>query len=725
MTHETDINGRRHLAFGNDMSRIVRGIAVVLMVTGHSLPGKIIPFAVPLFSFLVGYGYYFAREKSLRHAAKRVWHLLSHFWLILFGICIPAAAISWTDSIKVSEVLLNMFGLCGRFNFYCWYIYFYMAAMCMMPAISRIIDRYGLKATLAISLLFGLACMAIYNWLGAYLTTGSPNVVSVAYRCFRYMPVVTMGYWLAASGFFSRIPIRKSLWSIPLCLAAIACIYALRGLPYMQWFDLIWAPLASALVAAIFNLYRLPVLRTVITELGLKSMGIWFLHALFFTHSTRDLFLPLISWIPLDNWMPEAGWLAHGVARIPVIVLISYIMAWIVDIIYSQLKVALTKAVARFPLAKATPVIAALILMGSCSSEKKADSYGSVLFNPEYASGFRITGEEGQSSVAVESINPWQGADNVKRSLFIARNNEAAPDGWEGQVLEGDARRIVTTSSTHVAFLDALGEASRIVGVSGKQFLNNPLIASRGDSVRDIGYDSNVDYETLLSLKPDLVMLYGVNGASPLEKRLREFGIPFIYIGDYTEDSPLAKSEWIVAIGELVGKGDFARQVFSQIPERYNAMCRLVKESSLQRPKVVLSIPQGDSWLMPSTSSYLARLINDAGGEYLYKRDTGNASRPVDLEEAYQLASKADMWIDTSIIRSIDQLKDACPKFADIPAVKSGNVYNNNLRENAAGGNDYYESGVVNPDIILQDLIRIMHPDLLPDHTLYYYHKLD
>lgn len=227
MTYTSDSNRPTHLAFGNDMSRIVRGIAVTLMVTGHSLPGKIIPFAVPLFSFLVGYGYFFAREKTLRHAAKRIWHLLSHFWLILFGICIPAAIISWPDSIKISEVLLNMFGLCGRFNFYCWYIYFYIAAMCMMPLISSIINRHGLKATIGISLFFGLACLAIYNWLGNYLTTGSPNIVSVVYRCFRYMPIVTMGYWLAQSSFFSRIPIKKGLWSILFCFVTLV-IYPSR-----------------------------------------------------------------------------------------------------------------------------------------------------------------------------------------------------------------------------------------------------------------------------------------------------------------------------------------------------------------------------------------------------------------------------------------------------------------------------------------------------------------
>ncbi|BAL99694.1 MAG: hypothetical protein KatS3mg049_2263 [Caldilinea sp.] len=52
-------------------------------------------------------------------------------------------------------------------------------------------------------------------------------------------------------------------------------------------------------------------------------------------------------------------------------------------------------------------------------------------------------------------------------------------------------------------------------------------------------------------------------------------------------------------------------------------------------------------------------------------------------------------------------------------------MYNNNARLNEYGGNDYWEGGLANPDVVLADLIKIFHPELLPDHELVYYRKLD
>lgn len=719
-----DSSESKHLAFGNDMSRIVRGIAVVLMVTGHSLPGKIIPFAVPLFSFLVGYGYFFARTRTLRHAATRIWHLLSHFWLILFGICLPAALISWTEPIKTQEVLLNMVGLCGRFNFYCWYIYFYIAAMLLMPVVSRGIDRFGFKATIGFSLFFGAIAGSIFQWGGSWLTTGSPNVVSVIYRVCRYMPIVVVGYWLAKEKIFSRIPLRRSIYTAVGAMVLLAAVYLFRGLPYVTLLDLLWTPVAAAALAVPFNLYALPLLRLLLTELGLKSMGIWFLHALFFTHATRNLFLPLVSWIPLDNGLPQLLWLPRGSLRIPVVVILSFLMAWAVDLLYKWIKSGCSRLSARFALPSLIVVVAAAAT--SCSSEKEngQESYGNIVYKPEYASAFNIRSKDGAESIVVESLNPWQGADGVAEYLFVSRGGEKAPEGWSGQAIAGNPMRIVTTSSTHIAFIEALGEADRIVGVSGKPFISSQAIARKGDSVADIGYDDNVDYEKLVALRPDLVMLYGVKGESAMERKLRELHIPFVYIGDYIENSPLGKAEWIVAIGEILGKGEEARSIFAEIPKRYDKLAAEVKASGLPAPKVIINSPGPDSWLMPSTESYVAALVKDAGGEYVYSRNTGNASRNIDLEEALALAMKADIWIDTGMISNLDELKRNCRKFAGIKPMVSGRVYNNNRRSTPGGGNDYYESGVVRPDVVLADLIAIFHPGLVSGGELYYYQKL-
>lgn len=370
-------------------------------------------------------------------------------------------------------------------------------------------------------------------------------------------------------------------------------------------------------------------------------------------------------------------------------------------------------------------VLAITIVSCGGNGNSYVSTYADSIYLPEYASGFRILGAEGSSSVIIESVNPWQGADSVVTRLFIARDGEEPPQGFEGQVIEGNARRIVAMSSTHIAMLDVIGETARVVGVSGMDFISNDVVRSRRDSIGDVGYDGNVNYELLLSLQPDIILLYGTNGASGMEPKLKELGIPYVYIGEYLEDSALGKAEWIVAVAEIVGKRDEGIKAFSAIPERYNAIrekaANCLKHSS--RPKVMINLPYGDSWFMAPTGSYLVRLIEDAGGDYIYKKNNSNESRPIDLEEAFMLVSASDKWINVGQTRSLDELRKNYPKFAATKPVLSGEVYNTTGRVAANGANDYWERGVVEPDVVLRDMVMIFHPELA-DSDLVYYEKL-
>ena len=361
------------------------------------------------------------------------------------------------------------------------------------------------------------------------------------------------------------------------------------------------------------------------------------------------------------------------------------------------------------------------IVVAACGRKSVSlEDFDKPVYMLEYASGFDIQGADSKQSVLLTVTNPWQSADGIAVQLFIARDGETAPEGFDGQVLEGDADRIVAMSSTHIAMLDAIGEVDRVVGVSGIDYISNPDIQARRDRIGDVGYEGNINYELLLSLDPDLVLLYGVNGASGMEPKLRELGIPFMYVGDYLEESPLGKAEWMVALSEVVGCRSEGEKVFAEIPVRYNALIQRVAENALDAPSVMLNMPYGDSWFMPSAGSYAVRLIEDAGGDYIYKKNTGNASTPVDMEEAYLLASAADLWLNVGMASTLGEVKAACPKFADTRCFRNGYVYNNNARTNAAGGNDYFESAVVHPDLLLRDLVKIFHPELVEEPFVYY-----
>lgn len=365
-----------------------------------------------------------------------------------------------------------------------------------------------------------------------------------------------------------------------------------------------------------------------------------------------------------------------------------------------------------------------LLTLASCVSKRKTslEAFKQDVYTPEYATGFKILGADNATSTIIQVFNPWQGAKDVVMSYFISRNGEQAPAGFNGPVIPAGAQRIVCMSSSYIAMLDAIGQVDRVVGVSGIDYIANPYIIAHKDSIKDMGPEIN--YELLVGLKPDVVLMYGIGDAqAAVTDKLKELAIPYMYVGEYLEESPLGKAEWLVALSELTDSRDKGVEVFSEIPKRYQAL-KTLAASTEQRPTVMFNTPWNDSWVMPSTQSYMARLVADAGGDYIYKENTSNSSAPIGLETAYGLIQKADYWINVGMASTLDELKAMNPKFADAKAVREKTAYNNNLRMTATGGNDYWESAVVRPDVVLRDLIHIFHPELVAD-SLYYYRHLE
>lgn len=371
-----------------------------------------------------------------------------------------------------------------------------------------------------------------------------------------------------------------------------------------------------------------------------------------------------------------------------------------------------------------TITLLCLLSLASCVYNKKTslEAFKQDVYMPEYATGFKILGAKNAQSTLIQVSNPWQGAKDVTMSYFISRNGELPPAGFTGPTIPAGAQRIVCMSSSYIAMLDALGQVNRIVAVSGIDYVSNPYILAHKDSIKDMGPEMN--YELLLGLKPDIVLLYGIGDAqTAITDKLKELSIPYIYMGEYLEESPLGKAEWMVVLSELTDSREKGIEIFSEIPKRYLSL-KALTESVGQCPTVMFNTPWNDSWVMPSTKSYMAQLVADAGAEYIYKENSSNSSTSIGLETAYGLIQKADYWINVGSATSLDELKTVNPKFADAKAVRERTVYNNNLRLTPTGGNDYWESAVIRPDVVLRDLIHIFHPELVPD-SLYYYRHLE
>lgn len=371
---------------------------------------------------------------------------------------------------------------------------------------------------------------------------------------------------------------------------------------------------------------------------------------------------------------------------------------------------------------KAYILLLTTCILASCGGSLKVsiENFSEPLYTPKHATGFKILGDEGQNTLI--SISQMRQGGSASKQVFAKFKDKESAQGFTEQYIVGDAKRVVCMSTSHIAMLDALGLVDRVVAVSGKRFVTNPAIVNN-PKVRDIGYDTNLNYEALVALKPDVVFLYSVaaGDTDAITAKLRELGIAYIHLGDYTEQSPLGKAEWMVAVAEIMGCRERGEALYEDIVTRYEAV-RSSVEIAEHRPRVMFNTPYEDVWYMPADDSYMVRLVEDAGGEYIYKGgNTTGGSRGISLERALLLVTDADIWLNVGQCNSLADLHRVAPHFCDTEVVRHGRVYNNNRRQGSSGGSDFWESAIVRPDVVLEDLVRIIAGE---DDGLYYYKRL-
>ena len=375
-------------------------------------------------------------------------------------------------------------------------------------------------------------------------------------------------------------------------------------------------------------------------------------------------------------------------------------------------------------------VIIAVLLLSGCTGQSGSslDPYGNQvrtdLFT-RYASGFRVR-DQG-SYTLIEVTDPWQQSKGVIFSYVLAPSLELLPDSLKNiPFIRTPVKRAIALSTTHVAMIEQLGSAESIVGLSGTDFIYSSAIRARIESgtVKDVGYGQGLDFETIVRLKPDVLFLYGVEGnvMTTLEK-LTVLGIPAVFCGEYLETHPLGKAEWIRFFSLFYDKEEQSEHFFRQIDSAYNALSDLAS-GVLPKPVVLNGLPWKDTWYMAGGKSFAAQLMKDAGGDYLWSDHPSAQAVPLDLESVYMRAVNADIWINPGAAGSLTDILLLDERLGDLEVVKKGHVFNNNARSSAAGGNDYWESGTVRPDLVLADLIGVFHPDLLTDHRFVYYRQL-
>ncbi|GAB4296934.1 MAG: ABC transporter substrate-binding protein [Marinilabiliales bacterium] len=359
-------------------------------------------------------------------------------------------------------------------------------------------------------------------------------------------------------------------------------------------------------------------------------------------------------------------------------------------------------------------VVAGILLLSNCSEKSINDS---KVQNKTSALHFSIYNDFGDY-IQLRVLKPWQNAGNIHFDYLFSSNKNQ-----NFSYINIPAKRIICMSTTHVAFLSKLNEEKSIVGVSGKKFIYNPNIRNNS-SIVDVGYNENLNYELIISLKPDLVLLYGIGDEiTGVMKKLNNLGIPAIIIAEYLEKSPLARLEWIKVFGLITGKEKMADSIFNAEYDKYQEIKNLTKNIDY-RPEVFTGLPYKDHWYVTPGDNITNNFILDAGAFPVWYNSGNDDIITTDFETVILKAGNAEYWINTGIANSKKDILNIDERMQNFSAFKNDNIYNNNKRINANGGNDYFESAVVQPVIVLKDLIKIFHPDILPEHNLYYYKKL-
>ncbi|MBN2051203.1 MAG: ABC transporter substrate-binding protein [Spirochaetales bacterium] len=339
-----------------------------------------------------------------------------------------------------------------------------------------------------------------------------------------------------------------------------------------------------------------------------------------------------------------------------------------------------------------------------------------------YAEGFSIEYHEGWKILRVKM--PWDNTEREFTYCLYPRGTER-PDVACDLFVETPVKRIVVLSTTYLPCLDLVEEMDALVGLDNRFYVYSEEVLELVDQgrVREIGEHPNIDLETLTVLDPDIIMtpVYDTQGAW---SRLSQAGFPVIINNDWLETTPLGRAEWIVFLAAFFDKEEAASDYMKAVAERYEELVALTQPRE-ERPAVLMNTPWQGTWYVPAGESYQARLLRDAGAEYPWADTPGTGSLVLDFEEVYNTAEKAEIWLHTGSFRSKKEMEQDEERLALFQSFISGAVYNNDARLRSSGANDYWESAPLHPDLVLEDLVRIFHPDLLKTGEFHYYRRVE
>lgn len=359
-----------------------------------------------------------------------------------------------------------------------------------------------------------------------------------------------------------------------------------------------------------------------------------------------------------------------------------------------------------------------ILLISSCASKKTGEEQADCDFqftvdSMKYARNIEISEidrGEGSEKIHVVTIrNPWDSLKKPERYVLVPRGTNLPSGLPEGKIIRTPVKNALIYSAVHSGLVGDLGAGDAIGGVCNAGYVTDKGLKERiaGGAVVDCGDEMSPDLEKIIQLNPEIIML------SPFENNDRyakvvKLGIPLVECGDYMETSALGQAEWMRFYGLLFGKGEEAKNRFSEIERHYNAL-KAQAAGKGKRPKVLLDQTYGQSWSVPGGGSTMGRLIEDAGGINPFSRYRQSGGVPLAPERVLAEADDADVWIvryNQKNEKTLRELSRDAGVNSQFKAFKLGNVYGCNTQYVP-----FFDETPFHPDLLLEDMILVIHGD--------------
>ncbi len=353
-------------------------------------------------------------------------------------------------------------------------------------------------------------------------------------------------------------------------------------------------------------------------------------------------------------------------------------------------------------------------------SDTSADSAEYVKTDIRHATGFEIYNASDHKKVVV--YNPWAKDKTIQQQYYLV--SDASVDvPADGKKIVVPITKLASASCTHYEFIDLLGKIETITGICDPHRTYNSTLQQRyaDGLINNLGDAYNTDIERLLNLHPDGFMVSSYNQDDKNSERIEQTGIKIIYNNEWMEQTLLARCEWIKFVAAFYNEEAKADSIFNAIESEYNAAKALVQHID-NKPSIVCGGNFKGTWYMPGGNSYMTNLIIDAGADYKYADDTNEGSLPLNFESVLLDFHDTDIWLNAPA-ESMAELAQMDKRHELFRPFKEGRVYGFYARKTQET-NDFWESAVARPHILLKDVIWALYPDMQAEYTPTYIMQL-